>query len=97
MKEKEITIPVSQKIALTIPEAAAYSNIGINKINQMLRQPNCPFVLYVGTKKLVKRKEFEEFISKIRHFNVLCSCSFGIIDNILVYCCWLMFFLTVCA
>ena len=23
---------------------------------------HCPFVLYVGTKKLVKRKEFEEFI-----------------------------------
>ena len=24
--------------------------------------PNCPFVLFVGTKKLVKRKEFEEYI-----------------------------------
>ena len=23
---------------------------------------NCPFVLYVGTKKLVKRRAFEEFI-----------------------------------
>ena len=38
------------------------SNIGINKIESMLKQPNCPFVLYVGTRKLVKRKEFEEFI-----------------------------------
>lgn len=28
----------------------------------MLRTPNCPFVLYVGAKKLVKRQEFEEFI-----------------------------------
>jgi hypothetical protein len=28
----------------------------------MLKQPNCPFVLFVGTKKLVKRKAFEEFI-----------------------------------
>ena len=43
-------------------EAAEYSNIGINKIDQMLRAPNCPFVLYVGTKKLVKRKEFEDYI-----------------------------------
>ena len=25
-------------------------------------QPNCPFVLYVGTRKLVKRKEFEAYI-----------------------------------
>lgn len=55
-------IPVYKKVALTIREAAEYSNIGINKIDQMLRAPNCPFVLYVGTKKLVKRKEFEEYI-----------------------------------
>ena len=41
-----------------------YSNIGINKIDSMLRTPNCPFVLFVGTKKLVKRKEFEQFISE---------------------------------
>ena len=29
----------------------------------MLRSPNCPFVLYVGSKKLVKRREFEQYIS----------------------------------
>lgn len=46
-----------------IREAAEYSNIGINKIDSMLKQPNCPFVLYLGTRKLVKRKEFEEYIS----------------------------------
>ena len=51
-----------QKLTLTIREAAEYSNIGINKIDSMLRTPNCPFVLYVGAKKLVKRQEFEEFI-----------------------------------
>ena len=48
---------------LTIKEAAEYSNIGINKIDSMLRSPNCPFVLYIGTKKLAKRKEFEQYIS----------------------------------
>ena len=50
-------------MTLTIREAAAYSNIGINKIDQLLRMPGCPFVLYVGTRKLVKRREFEEYIS----------------------------------
>ena len=50
------------KMLLSIREAAEYSNIGINKIDEMLKQPSCPFVLYVGTKKLVKRKAFEEFI-----------------------------------
>lgn len=57
-------VPIHLKVTLTIREAAEYSNIGINKIDALLRAPNCPFVLYVGTKKLVKRKEFEEFISQ---------------------------------
>ena len=56
------TVPIYKKMTLTIREAAEYSNIGINKIDAMLKQPNCPFVLYVGTKKLVKRREFEEYI-----------------------------------
>lgn len=56
-------VPIHLKTNLTIREAAAYSNIGINKIDKMLRSPNCPFVLYVGTKKLVKRKEFEQFLA----------------------------------
>ena len=55
-------LPIDRKMLLSIREAAEYSNIGINKIDEMLKQPNCPFVLYVGTKKLVKRKAFEEFI-----------------------------------
>lgn len=63
MKE-EYNIPIWQKIALTKQEAAVYSNIGINKIEEMLKDPKCTFVLYVGTKKLVKRKEFEQFVSK---------------------------------
>lgn len=49
---------------VTIKEAAQYSNIGINKIDTLLKQPNCPFVLFVGTRKLVKRREFEEYIRR---------------------------------
>lgn len=57
-------VPIWKKMTLSIREAAAYSNIGINKIDTMLRTPNCPFVLFVGTKKLVKRQAFEEYIAK---------------------------------
>ena len=32
-------------------------------LSLLLRQPNCPFVLYVGNKKLVKREAFERFIA----------------------------------
>mgnify|MGYP004664117047 FL=1 len=64
MNQNQQTMPLSidRKVLLSIREAAEYSNIGINKIDEMLKQPNCPFVLYVGTKKLVKRRAFEEFI-----------------------------------
>ena len=61
MKEK-ISVPVWEKMNLTIEEAAAYSNIGINKIDDMAKSPGCPFVLYIGRKKLIKRKEFEKYI-----------------------------------
>lgn len=63
-KETEEKVPIHLKITLTIKEAAEYSNIGINKIDSMLKQPNCPFVLYVGTRKLVKRREFEKYIRR---------------------------------
>lgn len=60
----ESTVLVKDKVLLTVREAASYSNIGINKLDSLLREPNCPFVLFVGTKKLVKRKVFEEFLAK---------------------------------
>lgn len=63
MQQNNASIPLNLKLTMTVKEAAEYSNIGINRIDRMLRSPNCPFVLYVGTKKLVKRKEFEQFIS----------------------------------
>lgn len=63
MQQNNVSIPLNLKLTMTVKEAAEYSNIGINRIDHMLRSPNCPFVLYVGTKKLVKRKEFEQFIS----------------------------------
>ena len=62
MQDSE-SVPIHLKLTLSIKEASEYSNIGINKIDSMLKQPNCPIVLYVGSKKLVKRKEFEAYIS----------------------------------
>ena len=63
-KNNHISVPVWRKTTLTIREAAEYSNIGINKIENLINGPNCDFVLYVGRKRLVKRKQFEQFIEK---------------------------------
>lgn len=59
MKE---TVPIKDKLNLTVEEAAAYSNIGINKLRELMNMPRCPFVIYIGRKRLIKRKEFEKFI-----------------------------------
>ena len=57
-------VPILEKLLLTIKEAAIYSNIGINRIDSMLREDGCPFVLFVGSKKLVKRREFEAYLAE---------------------------------
>ena len=63
--ENMTTVPIWEKVTLTVEETAEYSNIGINRINDMLKEPGCTFVLNVGKgKRLVKRKEFEKFLQK---------------------------------
>ena len=61
-EQQAMLLPIDRKMLLSIREAAEYSNIGINKLDELLKQPKCPFVLFVGTKKLVKRKAFEAYI-----------------------------------
>lgn len=66
MGEKErLNVPIWEKLTLTIEEASVYSNIGITKLYEMTRSPTCNYVLHVGDKKrLIKRKEFERYISQ---------------------------------
>ena len=57
-------VPIYEKLLLTKEEAAEYSHVGINKLEELLKVPNCPFVLYVGKKKLIKRRAFETCITE---------------------------------
>lgn len=57
-------VPIWEKSNLTIEEAAAYTGIGINKIREMSNGDNCPFVLWIGNKRLIKRRKFDEYIEK---------------------------------
>ena len=60
MKNK--TLSISEKSLLTPEEAAAYFNIGINRIRTMTNGDDCPYVLWIGSKRLIKRKLFEEYL-----------------------------------
>ncbi len=57
-------VPIWEKSNLTVEEAAAYTGIGINKIREMSNGDNCPFVLWVGNKILIKRRKFDEYVEK---------------------------------
>ena len=64
VKIKE-TVPIYHKYSLTFEEAAEYFNIGINRLRMITSEPNCDFVLFVGSKRLIKRKKFEEYLDRI--------------------------------
>ena len=64
MSNNKLDVLIWEKVMLTKEEAAAYSHVGINKLEELLKIPNCPFVLYVGKKKLIKRREFEKFLAE---------------------------------
>ena len=49
-------VPIWEKSNLTLEEAAAYSGIGINKLRKLSNSESCPFVLWVGSKRLIKRR-----------------------------------------
>lgn len=57
-------VPIYKKSNLTLEEAAAYFGIGVNKLRELSDDDKCNFVLWVGSKRLIKRKEFEAYLSK---------------------------------
>lgn len=57
-------VPIWEKSNLTLEEAAAYSGIGINKLRYLTDKDDCDFVLWIGSKRLIKRKKFDEYIEK---------------------------------
>lgn len=63
MESKARSVPIQEKVCMTIEDAAAYSSIGTKKIRELTKLPNCDFTLFIGNKTLIKRKEFDKFLS----------------------------------
>lgn len=56
-------VPIWEKSNLTLEEAAAYTGIGVAKLREMSGEVECPFVLWVGSKRLLKRKQLDEYLA----------------------------------
>ena len=65
---KEYDVRLSEKPTLTVVEAAAYTSIGIQKIMRMADAPGCDFVLYIGRKRLIKRRKLEAYLES--HYSI---------------------------
>ena len=57
-------VPLWEKANLTLEEAAAYFGIGINKLRELTNDESCKYVLWCGSKRLIKRKQMEEYLEK---------------------------------
>ena len=57
-------VPIWEKSNLTLEEATVYSGIGINKLRKMTDREDCTFVLWIGTKRLIKRRKLDEYVEK---------------------------------
>lgn len=63
MDEHNIEVPVWEKFALTLEEAAKYYGIGINKLRTITNENNS-LVIMNGNRRLIKRKKLEQYLEK---------------------------------
>jgi len=64
-KDDTLHVPIWEKSNLSVEEAASYSGIGRAKLREITDDDRCPFVLWVGNKRLIKRKQFDAYIDKM--------------------------------
>lgn len=64
VSNRENQIPVWERTTITLSEAADYTGIGVNKLRELSSAENCPFVLWIGNRRLIKRKKLEEYLDK---------------------------------
>lgn len=62
--DKELNIPIWEKPFLTLEECANYMNVGIHRMRELSNEPDCDFIVFVGSKKLFKRKKLEQYIEQ---------------------------------
>lgn len=63
---KKMEIPIWEKYALTIDEAALYFRIGENAIRRIISEnQDANFWFMIGNRKLIKRVLFEEYVNGV--------------------------------
>lgn len=62
---REYDVPLWEVENLTLEQASVLYNIGINRIRELSNKPDCNFVLWVGNKRLIKRRQFSDYLTRM--------------------------------
>lgn len=57
-------IPLWLKPVLSVTETSIYTGISANKIYEMSESEDCSFVIWIGSRRVIKRKSFEEYLER---------------------------------
>lgn len=63
-KQSEKEVPIWEKKCLSVEEAAVYSGVGRNKLRELIKKKNCPFVLPLGNQIYIVREKLDKFLEK---------------------------------
>ena len=61
-KNKNNITPIWESPLLNVEEASDYFHIGVNKIRDLTKGDNNPYVLWIGTKRMIKRAKLEQYL-----------------------------------
>ena len=61
-KSKQREVPIWERSLLTINEASDYTGVGINRLRSLTSNRNCELVIWVGSKRMFKRKKLDEYL-----------------------------------
>ena len=64
IKNRRPEIPVWERSSLTIDQAAVYCGVGRDKLRELTDRDDCSFVLWVGSKRLIRRKKLDDYLDK---------------------------------
>lgn len=59
-------VNIKDKTLLTLYEAAALTGIGIHKLRKMTNRKDCDFVLWNGTRRMLKRERLLMYLNDTR-------------------------------
>lgn len=61
-RQKKREVPIHERLLLSVNDASDYTGIGINTIRRIANNNN--LILWVGSRKMIKRKKLEEYIDR---------------------------------